>query len=152
MSKRTLFLFALCSTILQYASPFSFNRPATSHMKKAFNSRKAAHSFESSPSSPKINDSTIDTNKMPLATALVHSIASIPLMYPTIVSAADDYEVAELPPVYVPILFAIAIIGGVGVLTASLGDVMNEEASLGLQSGARAKKERDRSRSSYFKK
>jgi len=66
--------------------------------------------------------------------------------------ALDELEVEELPPVYVPILFAIAVLGGVGVLTASLGNVMDEEASLGLQSGARAKKERDRSRSSYFKK
>jgi hypothetical protein len=37
-------------------------------------------------------------------------------------------------------------------LTGSLGDVINEEAQLGMQSGARAKKEIDRSRSSYFKK
>ena len=66
--------------------------------------------------------------------------------------AADDLELEELPPVYVPIIFAILVLGGVGVLTASLGNVMDEEASLGLQSGARAKKERDRSRSSYFKK
>ncbi|KAL7547383.1 hypothetical protein ACHAWF_010697 [Thalassiosira exigua] len=66
--------------------------------------------------------------------------------------SVDDLELAELPPVYVPILFAIGVLGGVGVLTASLGNVMDEEASLGLQSGARAKKERERSRSSYFKK
>ena len=38
----------------------------------------------------------------------------------------DELELTELPPVYVPILFAIAIIGGVGVLTASLGNVMDE--------------------------
>jgi len=66
--------------------------------------------------------------------------------------SADDLEIVDLPPVFVPILFAIGVLGGVGVLTASLGNVMDEEASLGLQSGARAKKERERSRSSYFKK
>lgn len=64
----------------------------------------------------------------------------------------EDLEIAELPPVWVPILFAIGILGGVGFLTLSLGDVMTEEASLGLMSGARAKKEKERSRSSYFKK
>ncbi len=64
----------------------------------------------------------------------------------------DDVEVAELPPVYVPIVFAIVILAGVGLLTSSLGDVYNEEASLGLMSGAKAKKERERSRSSYFKR
>lgn len=65
---------------------------------------------------------------------------------------STELVIEELPPVYVPILFAIGVIGGVGVLTFSLGNVMDEEASLGLQSGARAKKERDRTRSSYFKK
>ncbi|KAK1748641.1 hypothetical protein QTG54_000580 [Skeletonema marinoi] len=67
-------------------------------------------------------------------------------------SFADDLEVQELPPPFVPVIFAFVVIGGVGVLTASLGDVYTEEGNLGLQSGARAKKERERSRSSYFKK
>ena len=80
------------------------------------------------------------------------------LLTPLITFAASTAEpptelvIEELPPVYVPILFAIGVIGGVGVLTFSLGNVMDEEASFGLQSGARAKKERDRTRSSYFKK
>ena len=66
--------------------------------------------------------------------------------------ASDDLEIESLPPPYVPIIFAVVIIGGVGVLTSSLGDVMYDEASLGMQSGAQAKKERERSRASYFKK
>lgn len=65
---------------------------------------------------------------------------------------ASDYEVVDLPPPYVPALFGVALLGGVGLLTGSLGNVMDEEASLGMQSGARAKKEIERSRSSYFKK
>lgn len=64
----------------------------------------------------------------------------------------DELELTELPPVYVPVLFAFVVLGGAGLLTLSLGNVMDEEASLGLQSGARAKKEADRNRSSYFKK
>ena len=40
--------------------------------------------------------------------------------------ALDELEIEELPPVYVPILFAIGVLGGVGVLTASLGNVMDE--------------------------
>ncbi|KAG7337225.1 hypothetical protein IV203_036293 [Nitzschia inconspicua] len=66
--------------------------------------------------------------------------------------AADDYELAELPPPYIPAIFGVVLLAGVGILTSSLGDVMDEEASLGLQSGARAKKEIERSRSSYFKR
>lgn len=40
--------------------------------------------------------------------------------------SADDLEVVDLPPPYVPILFAMGVLGGVGVLTASLGNVMDE--------------------------
>lgn len=66
--------------------------------------------------------------------------------------AEAEPELAELPPVWVPVLFSIFLLGGVGLLTGSLGNVMDEEALLGMQSGARAKKEIERSRSSYFKK
>lgn len=68
------------------------------------------------------------------------------------IAAADDYELAELPPPYVPAVFGVLLLAGVGVLTSSLGNVMDEEAGLGMQSGARAKKEIERSRSSYFGK
>jgi hypothetical protein len=67
-------------------------------------------------------------------------------------AAAFEPEMAELPPPYVPVLFSIGLLVGVGLLTGTLGDVINEEALLGMQSGARAKKEIERSRSSYFKK
>jgi len=66
-------------------------------------------------------------------------------------SDVDGIEIAELPPPYVPVFFAISILVGAGILTLSLGDVMEEEAALGLMSGAEAKKEKERSRSSYFK-
>lgn len=69
-----------------------------------------------------------------------------------VLAVEEELEVAELPPVWVPILFAIVIMVGAGVLTLSLGDVYNEESLLGMQSGARAKKERERARSSYFKR
>jgi hypothetical protein len=64
----------------------------------------------------------------------------------------EEIEYAELPPTWVPVLFGIGLIVGVGLLTGSLGDVINEEALLGMQSGARAKKDIERARSSYFKK
>jgi hypothetical protein len=132
----------------------------------------------------------VDNNlKQSLLAGCITFLTTTPLS--AFAETVDDLEIVELPPVYVPILFAIGVLGGVGVLTASLGNVMDEgeyvlsiylcrmtivpdvsifcctlisrmvqssmsftstEASLGLQSGARAKKERDRSRSSYFKK
>jgi hypothetical protein len=66
--------------------------------------------------------------------------------------AAYEAELAELPNPIVPIIFSVGLLVGVGVLTGSLGDVMDQEAMLGMQSGARAKKDIERSRSSYFKK
>jgi len=67
-------------------------------------------------------------------------------------ASSDDIEYADLPPPYIPVAFGLVLLVSVGLLTGSLGDVLDEEASLGLQSGARAKKEIERSRSSYFKK
>lgn len=87
--------------------------------------------------------------------ALIPSLAGLStglVGYVAKVLAEDDYELAELPPPYVPALFGVVLVAGVGILTASLGNVMDEEASLGMQSGARAKKEIERSRSSYFKR
>ena len=40
--------------------------------------------------------------------------------------AADDYELAELPPPYIPAIFGIVLVAGIGVLTSSLGNVMDE--------------------------
>ena len=98
--------------------------------------------------------------------------------FANIADAAEEIELAELPPPYLAVVFAVVILGGVGILTSSLGDVLAEgelhsypslpvsisisprflrafviaEASLGDLSGAKAKKEMERGRSSYFKK
>lgn len=71
---------------------------------------------------------------------------------PTVMAVTEEVELAELPPPFVPVLFSVGLLVGVGVLTGSLGDVIDQEAMLGMQSGARAKKDIERSRSSYFKK
>lgn len=85
------------------------------------------------------------------ATALVAGVATSQFFVDAAL-AYDDLEVADLPPAYVPVAFGVVLLGGVGWLTSSLGDIMTEESLLGLQSGARAKKEMERSKSSYFKK
>ena len=71
---------------------------------------------------------------------------------PVFAGTENDVVLADLPPPYVPVLFGLGLLAGVGLLTSSLGNVLDEEAMLGLQSGAQAKKEIERSRSSYFKK
>lgn len=40
--------------------------------------------------------------------------------------ADDDYELAELPPAWVPAIFGVVLLAGVGLLTSSLGNVMDE--------------------------
>merc|ERR1712157_72612 len=72
-----------------------------------------------------------------------------PWIVPSVV-LAQEVEVADLPPPYIPVIFAFVLLGCVGILTNSLGDVISDEASLGNLSGAKAKKEMERSRSSYF--
>ena len=110
MANKTLYLSVLIGIcLISCGSAFSFTNKA----------KLAKQSFAP------ISEITKSTTN-PRVGTIASSIATLPLIIPNIVSAADDYEVAELPPVYVPILFAIGILGGVGVLTASLGDVMDE--------------------------
>eukprot|EP00640_Fibrocapsa_japonica_P005855 CAMPEP_0113935342 /NCGR_PEP_ID=MMETSP1339-20121228/2496_1 /TAXON_ID=94617 /ORGANISM="Fibrocapsa japonica" /LENGTH=111 /DNA_ID=CAMNT_0000937441 /DNA_START=154 /DNA_END=489 /DNA_ORIENTATION=+ /assembly_acc=CAM_ASM_000762 len=51
-----------------------------------------------------------------------------------------------LPPFWVPVGVAIALLGGVGLLQLSLGNVADDEAMLGSASGARARKESTRNK------
>lgn len=60
-------------------------------------------------------------------------------------------NVEDLPPPYIPVIFSLLLIAGVGVLTSSLGDVVGDEAQLGDRSGARAKKELEKGRSSFLR-
>ena len=69
-----------------------------------------------------------------IMTCALSTSAAVLTMIPSIAAAAataddDIIEIAELPPVWVPIVFAIVIIGGVGLLTFSLGDVYTEGES-----------------------
>eukprot|EP00581_Thalassiosira_minuscula_P016951 CAMPEP_0183712784 /NCGR_PEP_ID=MMETSP0737-20130205/7849_1 /TAXON_ID=385413 /ORGANISM="Thalassiosira miniscula, Strain CCMP1093" /LENGTH=163 /DNA_ID=CAMNT_0025941481 /DNA_START=129 /DNA_END=620 /DNA_ORIENTATION=- len=153
--------FAVLCT-LHGATSFSLNKLNSGRTRQLIPTKTILQS----PQQPSLNEAKLSSSSLsPVATedgtknnnGLLESLFAgcVTFMATTPLSAfaaADDLELAELPPVYVPILFAIGVLGGVGVLTASLGNVMDEEASLGLQSGARAKKERERSRSSYFKK
>mmetsp|Transcript_15881 Transcript_15881/g.18788 ORF Transcript_15881/g.18788 Transcript_15881/m.18788 type:complete len:172 (+) Transcript_15881:47-562(+) len=111
-------------------------------------------SAESSSSSSSQEHETSSIAKRFAVSTTTMGMILLPMVAATypMMAAAEEYEVAELPPPYIPVFFAILILGGVGWLTSSLGNVIDEEASLGLQSGARAKKERERSRSSYFNK
>jgi len=45
-----------------------------------------------------------------------------------LVALADEVEIEimELPPPYVPVIFAFVCLGGVAALTGSLGDIISE--------------------------
>ena len=61
-----------------------------------------------------------------LASSVAGIITGIGAFVSRGMAATDEYEIAELPPPYVPALFAVALLAGVGLLTGSLGDVMDE--------------------------
>ena len=68
------------------------------------------------------------------------------------VFVAASMDMADMPPPYIPVIFSLAIVVGVGVLQMSLGDVMAEEADLGISSGINARKEAERKSKSYFER
>lgn len=114
MRNNTLLLSVLFTTcLISYGSAFALSQHARP---------KAVLSRQSFAPIPELVENDVNPRVGPIA----NLIATMAFIIPSTVSAADDYEIAELPPVYVPILFAIGILGGVGVLTASLGDVMDE--------------------------
>ena len=129
----------LIASLCLFAQAFAF---APLHHSQKSGCQVASAQLES-PENPLTSNTLIPT-LAGLSTGFVGCVAKV--------LAEEEYELAELPPPYIPALFGVALIAGVGILTASLGDVMTEEASLGMQSGARAKKEIERSRSSYFKR
>ena len=55
---------------------------------------------------------------------LLNGLTSGAIAITPLVAMADDVEIAELPPPYVPVAVAVVLLGGVGVLTSSLGDVL----------------------------
>ena len=81
----------------------------------------------------------------------VSALASAVSSSSSAAAPAAALEVESLPDPLLPVLFSVALLVGVGLLTGSLGDVVAEEALLGDRSGARAKKEQERSRRSFFK-
>ncbi len=62
----------------------------------------------------------------PLTTASVAGIVTGAVGFIGQVAAAEELELAELPPPYVPAVFAFVLLAGVGLLTSSLGNVMDE--------------------------
>lgn len=73
-----------------------------------------------------------ESSKEPTARDITHDLkvaaaASLGAFFQVgAVLAAEELEIAELPPPYVPVLFGVLLIAGVGVLTSSLGDVYTE--------------------------
>lgn len=100
------------------------------------------------------HDAVLDiaNSRKSLTNPYIPLLSTFVTIVPSVSFAATEVELADLPPPWIPVVFGLGLVVGVGLLTGSLGDVIEQESQLGLQSGARAKKEIDRSRSSYFKK
>lgn len=60
------------------------------------------------------------------ATSLLAGLATGLCSFVSRGMASDEYEMAELPPPYVPAIFAVVLLAGIGVLTGSLGDVLDD--------------------------
>jgi hypothetical protein len=103
-----------------------------------------------------VDDSVVSGRNPSLASRYSTAAAGLASAFlafvPTAMAMTEEIEMAELPNPIVPVIFSVGLLVGVGVLTGTLGDVIDQEAMLGMQSGARAKKDIERSRSSYFKK
>ena len=113
------------------SSSSSSSPPTTPHLYDAMESDPIATAIESTSGMVgAIGASFGRSARRALSAGCASSFALIAMMARPLDSFAesigDELEVAELPPVYVPIIFAIGVIGGVGVLTASLGNVMDE--------------------------
>ena len=61
------------------------------------------------------------------------AFASAAVPAAALAAVEDGVELAELPPPIVPIIFAIGLIVGVGLLTSSLGDVYSEGTNTKLE-------------------
>jgi len=150
---RLFLVVVLCLSIFRPTLAFC---PANNkHVVKEIRTASSGSSMELGSHSPffentdgEVAPSTTMTTHMMTATGLLTGLAT----FVNGAMAGEEIEMAELPPPWVPAVFAVVLLIGVGVLTGSLGNVIDEEASLGLQSGARARKEIERSKSSYFKK
>jgi hypothetical protein len=109
-----------------------------------------------SPTKESSGDESIVSGRSPSLASRYSTAAGLASAFlafvPTAMAMTEEIEMAELPNPIVPVIFSVGLLVGVGVLTGTLGDVIDQEAMLGMQSGARAKKDIERSRSSYFKK
>ncbi len=123
------FLVAVCAiATVPNASSFSIKEPRSiTSLKSTFNPPQPSFSADLDLPLDKAACRNERLQTLACGTLATASLASFSFMNMA-AAAADDVEIAELPPVYVPILFAIGVLGGVGVLTASLGDVMDEGA------------------------
>ena len=149
MAKPTVLFVAficICFTIVHEASSFSIHKFAARTRQPASTKNIILQSppqqlsnlnDESSSRIIAVDDTATSANKMDtrdsgiqqsLLAGCITFLTTTP--FSAFAETADDLEIAELPPVYVPILFAIGVLGGVGVLTASLGNVMDEGEGL----------------------
>lgn len=89
------------------------------------------------------NDKKKNDANIFVSTLLVVSFITTMTTNSLVAAAADgggEYEYAELPPVYVPALIGVGLIVGVGALTASLGNIVDDGTCIMLLTNETKKK------------
>jgi hypothetical protein len=72
-----------------------------------------------------LDDHAITTSfKVPSVAGLATGL----ITFTSVAFAGEEMEMAELPPPWVPAAFAVVLLLGIGVLTGSLGNVIDEGA------------------------
>eukprot|EP00980_Cylindrotheca_fusiformis_P007537 scaffold1561_cov129-Cylindrotheca_fusiformis.AAC.29 len=90
------------------------------------------HELSPSQFPPPENSSNDNYDSIGTLTATISGLSAGLVGFAATALAEEEYEIAELPPVYIPALFGVVLVAGVGVLTASLGDVMDEGTTTGI--------------------
>ena len=121
LSLRTFVLFAL----LGFSSVAAWT-PTTS---KIASSARHDHSKFSRPRGLTSTSAIFTEHGSEVATGVASSLHASAL------TVAASMDVDSLPPVWIPAAVAGILLVGIGALQLSLGDVMSEEADLGISSG-----------------
>jgi hypothetical protein len=114
---------------LKHNSAVQFRRVNQLGLTSASESEFSDAFMESLSEGPNVDDGKILATSMKCVTSLA---AGLSFFASQALADVPGGEMVDLPPPYVPVLFAVVILGGVGFLTSSLGDVISDGKTICL--------------------